>query len=153
MMRAIGTKPRIITQRSGQAFVEYIVVTALAIMVLTHGSPSPLQQLEKSIRDKYKGFSFAVTRPVIEPNPPLGLQVAADITACATGGGCDTGDIAKKIAQMAGFSDTFTDGLPSADDIANLFSWDNFKDTLGSMVTDFLKGLLSLDTFLSLFSI
>ncbi|MBI4829024.1 MAG: hypothetical protein HY804_09490 [Nitrospinae bacterium] len=152
-MAASQRNPRIITQRSGQAFVEYIVVTALAILVLTHGNPSPLQLLEKNIRDKYRGYSFAVTRPVLEPNPPLGLQVVADITSCATGGGCDTGDIAKKIATMAGFSDTFTDGLPSADDIANLFSWDNFKDTLSSMVTDFFKGLLSVDTFLSMFSI
>jgi len=49
------------TSQGGQAFIEYIVVLMLGVMVLTSGDPSALTMLKNAIQGYYTDYTFAVS--------------------------------------------------------------------------------------------
>jgi Flp pilus assembly pilin Flp len=58
--RRLAVRTRRAAQR-GQSMVEYIVVTAFAILVLIEGgNSSPVQQVVGAIKQAYRGFTFAL---------------------------------------------------------------------------------------------
>lgn len=48
-------------RQAGQSFMEYIVVTLVAVVALTSGNPSPLSMLGDAIAKYYTDYSFAIS--------------------------------------------------------------------------------------------
>ena len=54
-------------KQSGQSLVEYLVVTAFAVLVLTlpyENGQSPVEMMEAAVKNYYKNFSHAISLPV-----------------------------------------------------------------------------------------
>lgn len=45
----------------GQSFIEYMLVVALAVLVLISGNPSPVQMLVNAIHEHFTHYSFAMS--------------------------------------------------------------------------------------------
>lgn len=48
-------------RQRGQSIIEYTLLVAFAVLVLTAGNPSPIQQLMTAIKDFYGGYSYAIS--------------------------------------------------------------------------------------------
>lgn len=53
--------PRGRRRQAGQSFMEYLVVTLVAVVALASGNPSPLSMLSEAIQKHYTDYSFAMS--------------------------------------------------------------------------------------------
>ena len=61
--------------------VEYVIVLAFGVMVLTTGDPSPMEQLADVIKQNWKGYSYAMSLSDIPDTVDIGaaqVQYLAD---------------------------------------------------------------------------
>lgn len=75
--RILSTRGR--RRQTGQSFIEYVVVTLVAVVALI----SPLAELGKAIRESYMHYSFAMsvaTIPGLDKSECSGSRGAAGVT-------------------------------------------------------------------------
>jgi len=113
----IKSPGRVMRGRLGQSFVEYVVITGVLLLALNSGDPSPMSKLYNALRNNYRGFSFAVTRPVIVPSDPVG-DIMAKANDMANKAKSCTGSPVDCVKDLARWSQD-AGVIPTKEDIKN----------------------------------